>query len=67
MRSRSLKARNYNISLFRGISVEELRATIDLAWLGCAHGGRSGPHRRYRNADVRLNVAVAIQMSAAGG
>jgi hypothetical protein len=32
-----------------------------------AHGGRSGPPLRYSTADVRLNVAVAVQMSAAGG
>jgi hypothetical protein len=35
-------------------------------WLGCAHGGRSGPPRRHSKADVRSSVVVVAEMSVAG-
>ena len=36
-------------------------------WLLRAHVGRSSPPHRHTNADVRLAVVVAAQMSDAGG
>lgn len=41
---------------FLGVSVEELRATIGLAWPGCARGSHSGDTGHVSKADINIDA-----------